>query len=190
MPPVLVSNKYIDSSLGARLRAAERRGLAATSIDLLLAEEAGLADEWAVDVENGCREERLAQRQEEMVPERESLAIEAYIGLAQMRPALGHEISRLGPFGRGNPEPLLASRRVRLVNVTSTGLSRRHTRLLVEDEGGIAFLGCGGTNNLRRCRTLGEISRSICGWIIIAAAKMCSWRLLLSGFWWRKKIPN
>gem|GEM_PF-1387722 len=141
MPPVLVSNKYIDSSLGARLRAAERRGLAATSIDLLLAEEAGLADEWAVDVENGYREERLAQRQEEMVPERESLAIEAYIGLAQMRPALGHEISRLGPFGRGNPEPLLASRRVRLVNVTSTGLSRRHTRLLVEDEEGHSLSG-------------------------------------------------
>ncbi len=141
VPPFIASNKYIDSSLGARLRAAERRGLAATSIDLLLAEEAGQADEWAVEIENGYREERLAQRQEEMVPETESLTIEAYIGLAQMRPVLGHEISRLGPFGRRNPEPLLASRRVRLVNVTSTGLSRRHTRLLVEDEEGHSLSG-------------------------------------------------
>ncbi|HKV43974.1 MAG TPA: single-stranded-DNA-specific exonuclease RecJ, partial [bacterium] len=61
-----------------------------------------------------------------------SLRIDAEVRLSEVTPSLVDALERLGPFGAGNPEPLLASRGVRAVNRRLVG-GGQHLRMDVTD---------------------------------------------------------
>ena len=65
-----------------------------------------------------------------------SLAIDAYVELPDLTLDLVAEISRLAPFGRGNPALTLAVRDLRLVSKAAIGRTGEHLRLTVEDVNG------------------------------------------------------
>ena len=141
IPPVVPNSEYVDHGLGARLRSAERSGLATASIELLLAQTVDRARDLSVEIEANYHDERIGPKDENDGLGVAKLKIESFAELTDLQVILAHEIAGLGPYGLGNREPLLASRKVRLVNATSTGLSRRHTRLVVEDEAGHRLTG-------------------------------------------------
>jgi len=60
------------------------------------------------------------------------LRIDAEVRLSEVTPSLVDALERLGPFGSGNPEPLLASRGVRAVNRRLVG-GGQHLRMDVTD---------------------------------------------------------
>ena len=68
--------------------------------------------------------------------ERPAVVVEDYVGLDQVNVELVRDLYRLAPFGAGHPEPILASRQVRLVNVARMGRGGAHTRLVLEDRQG------------------------------------------------------
>jgi single-stranded-DNA-specific exonuclease len=49
---------------------------------------------------------------------------------------LYHQLERLQPFGFGNPVPVFASRRVRVISAKAVGREGRHLKLLVADATG------------------------------------------------------
>ena len=62
-----------------------------------------------------------------------TLAIDAYVELPDLTRDLVAEISRLAPFGRGNPALTLAVRDLRLASHTTIGRTAEHLRLTVKD---------------------------------------------------------
>jgi single-stranded-DNA-specific exonuclease len=66
------------------------------------------------------------------------LQIDAWLGLDEVNLALAESLERLAPFGAGNPELRLATRRVAPKSVTEIGKTKEHLRINVEDENGHA----------------------------------------------------
>ena len=62
-----------------------------------------------------------------------TLAIDAYVELPDLTLDLVAEISRLAPFGRGNPALTLAVRDLRITSHTTIGRTGEHLRITVED---------------------------------------------------------
>ncbi|MBO8141440.1 MAG: single-stranded-DNA-specific exonuclease RecJ [Firmicutes bacterium] len=58
--------------------------------------------------------------------------VDAEVGLDRVTPQLAAELARLAPFGVGNPAPVLAVRRVRVVGVRSVGHDGSHLRLSLQ----------------------------------------------------------
>jgi single-stranded-DNA-specific exonuclease len=65
-----------------------------------------------------------------------ALAIDAYLDLEAITPELADEIGVLAPFGPGNLPVQLASRNLRLGQVTPAGRNGEHRRVTVRNEGG------------------------------------------------------
>jgi len=70
------------------------------------------------------------------VPPEPELAVEAYFSLPELTLDLLDEISRLSPFGAGNPPLYLATRRVRVTEKRTIGRTGEHRRLELQDEEG------------------------------------------------------
>jgi single-stranded-DNA-specific exonuclease len=66
-------------------------------------------------------------------PPEPALPIDAWLALGDLSLELVDEISRLGPFGAGNPPLTLATGRLWLVSATVIGQGREHLRLVVSD---------------------------------------------------------
>ena len=63
-----------------------------------------------------------------------SIQIDAYLPLAEISLALVDEISRLAPFGAGNPSLTLASQNLTIISHTPIGRRKNHLRLVVADD--------------------------------------------------------
>ncbi|MGC9335253.1 MAG: DHHA1 domain-containing protein, partial [Anaerolineae bacterium] len=75
---------------------------------------------------------RAVVAQVETIPEPE-LIIDAYVELSELRLDLVADISRLAPFGRGNPALTLAVRDLKIVGDALIGRMDEHRRVTVED---------------------------------------------------------
>ena len=71
------------------------------------------------------------------------LTIDCEVNLSIITPELMREIDRLGPFGEGNPEPVLAVKNVSILDYRSIGKDKNHLSLTVIQDGcslrGVAF---------------------------------------------------
>lgn len=65
-----------------------------------------------------------------------TLAIDSYIGLADISLDLTQDIERLAPFGNGNPPLVLATRNVKIASRSQLGRRGDHLQLRIEDEQG------------------------------------------------------
>jgi single-stranded-DNA-specific exonuclease len=75
------------------------------------------------------------------------LAIDSAVTAAAATPALVHSIERAGPYGAGNPEPIFALPRHRLVDVMPVGADHIRIRAHAGDDSmieGIAFRAANG----------------------------------------------
>jgi len=70
------------------------------------------------------------------LPPEPELRIDAYLELPELTLDLWEELSRLAPFGAGNPAPILATRSVRVMHERTIGRTGEHRRLRVQDETG------------------------------------------------------
>ncbi|MEW5938726.1 MAG: single-stranded-DNA-specific exonuclease RecJ [Chloroflexota bacterium] len=70
--------------------------------------------------------------------EEPTLQIDAWLGLNEVNIELAEALEMLAPFGAGNPELTLATRRVTLKSATEIGKTKEHLRLNIEDEHGHA----------------------------------------------------
>lgn len=68
-----------------------------------------------------------------MIP---SLCIDAEIPLGELSPDLLQELKQLEPFGQGNPQPVLMSRRVQVIGAWPRGSEGQHLKLRLTDAGG------------------------------------------------------
>ena len=68
----------------------------------------------------------------EVIPEL-VLEIDAYVKLPDLTLGMVEEVSRLAPFGRGNPPLTLAVRDLRLTSQAAIGRTEEHLRLTVQD---------------------------------------------------------
>lgn len=75
----------------------------------------------------------IAARQLSSVDLRPSLTIEADIPLRSMQGSTYSFITRLAPFGRGNPVPVFLSRGARVAGCQKVGSGSRHLRLKLRD---------------------------------------------------------
>ncbi len=67
-----------------------------------------------------------------------TVTLDAILPLAEVDLDLVDDLRRLGPFGAGNPQPVLASCGLKLVSETRVGRESEHLRLVVEDHEGNA----------------------------------------------------
>ena len=65
-----------------------------------------------------------------------TLAIDGYIGLADISLDLTADIERLAPFGNGNPPLILATQNVKIASRSQLGRRGDHLQLRIEDEQG------------------------------------------------------
>lgn len=65
-----------------------------------------------------------------------ALAVDAEVPLGELSWDLYHRMEKLQPFGYGNPVPVFASRRVRVLSARAVGHEGRHLKLFVADESG------------------------------------------------------
>nr|MBC7243710.1 single-stranded-DNA-specific exonuclease RecJ [Chloroflexota bacterium] len=72
-------------------------------------------------------------------PLERELPIAAYLSLPELTLELLDEITRLAPFGPGNPPVYLATRRLRVTGERTIGRTGEHRRLEVQDEKGHAL---------------------------------------------------
>lgn len=72
----------------------------------------------------------------EIVFEEPTLQIDAWLALSDLNLALAESLELLAPFGAGNPELTLATRKVTLKSAIALGKTKEHLRLNVEDENG------------------------------------------------------
>jgi single-stranded-DNA-specific exonuclease len=75
---------------------------------------------------------RAVAAQMQHLPQR-VLALDAYVDLPDLTLDLVSEISRLAPFGPGNPTPTLAIRHLRVLSHSVIGRTHEHRRVHVED---------------------------------------------------------
>lgn len=75
------------------------------------------------------REVGARLRAEDLEP---AVAVDAEVELRELSPRLAGELERLAPFGNGNPEPVLLTRRMRAVGTRLVG-DGTHLRLVVSD---------------------------------------------------------
>lgn len=75
---------------------------------------------------------RAVAARAEDIPE-PTLAIDAYVEMPDLTLALVAAVSRLAPFGRGNPPLTLALRDLRVLSETTIGRTGEHRRITVED---------------------------------------------------------
>ncbi len=78
---------------------------------------------------------RIAAAQLGLAPAAEDIRLDLELRFAQITPDLLAFLEQLGPFGLGNPDPIFATRRVRLVNPPRI-LAERHVRVSLEDQDG------------------------------------------------------
>ena len=74
------------------------------------------------------------------LPPARDLSIEAVLTVQAATAELAAQVDRLAPFGMGNPEPLFALTRARVVRADRIGATGNTLRLLLEGEGGGARL--------------------------------------------------
>ncbi len=72
----------------------------------------------------------------ETTREEPSLQIDAWLALNEINIELADALETMAPFGAGNPELTLATRRVTLKSATEIGKTKEHLRLNIEDENG------------------------------------------------------
>jgi single-stranded-DNA-specific exonuclease len=80
---------------------------------------------------------QLAARQLAGVELCPQLDIDAEVTLPQLRGNTFQEISRLAPFGCGNPVPVFLSREVKITSCRTMGSNREHLRLRLQQEGSV-----------------------------------------------------
>lgn len=64
------------------------------------------------------------------------LGIAARASVANLTPDMGQALQQLGPFGNGNPEPVLALEQARIVHAKPVGATQEHLRLRLAGVGG------------------------------------------------------
>lgn len=86
---------------------------------------------------------RLIERAEKSLDKSQlmpRLEIDAEVKLADLNLALYQQIEKFSPFGVGNPQPVFASRQVRVSNLKRVGADNRHLKLKI---GGFEAIGFG-----------------------------------------------
>jgi single-stranded-DNA-specific exonuclease len=68
-----------------------------------------------------------------------SLAIDAYLPLGELSLEVAGELERLGPFGAGNPAPVLVAPQLVLSKAATIGKSEEHLKLDITDEDGETY---------------------------------------------------
>jgi single-stranded-DNA-specific exonuclease len=76
---------------------------------------------------------RAVQAQLGAAPPEPPLALDAYLDLAELTPALVTDLERLAPFGPGNPAPILAARDLKKVSASTLGRTAEHVQVIVAD---------------------------------------------------------
>jgi single-stranded-DNA-specific exonuclease len=87
-------------------------------------------------------EQRLLRYAEERLPEQPDpvLTIDAETPLSALNWELFEQLETLEPFGQANPQPVLMSRRVRVIGAWPRGADSQHLKLRLDDgQGGPAF---------------------------------------------------
>jgi single-stranded-DNA-specific exonuclease len=79
---------------------------------------------------------RTVSRMTAETPEPLTVAVDAYLPLAELSLDLVAELERLAPFGNGNPPLVLAARNLRLAGDAKIGRHEEHRRITVRDEAG------------------------------------------------------
>ncbi len=69
---------------------------------------------------------------------RRTVRVDALARLGELHPAVYRDLAALGPFGLGNPEPVLMAEGLRVVNAEAFGADQRHLRVRFTDESGRA----------------------------------------------------
>lgn len=72
----------------------------------------------------------------EITREEPALQIDAWLGLNEIDLRLAEALESLAPFGAGNPELMLATRKVAVKSLKEIGKTREHRRIIVADENG------------------------------------------------------
>lgn len=65
-----------------------------------------------------------------------TLTIATRASVANLTPEMGQALQQLGPFGNGNPEPVLAVEQARIVHAKAVGATQEHLRLRLAGVGG------------------------------------------------------
>ncbi|MDE2458815.1 MAG: single-stranded-DNA-specific exonuclease RecJ, partial [Rhodospirillales bacterium] len=119
--------------LGAAVIAARQSGILATGGGHAMA--AGFsAPETALSTFHEFLNDRLASAA--LLPPSAELVLDGVLGLSGADAALAQMISRMGPFGTGNDEPLFVLPRARVVKTDRIGKDGNTIRVMVEGEGG------------------------------------------------------
>ncbi|MBU6420092.1 MAG: single-stranded-DNA-specific exonuclease RecJ [Proteobacteria bacterium] len=119
--------------LGAAVIAARQSGILATGGGHAMA--AGFsAPETALSTFHEFLNDRLANAA--LLPPSAELVLDGVLGLGGADAALAQMISRMGPFGTGNEEPLFVLPRARVVKTDRIGKDGNTIRVMVEGEGG------------------------------------------------------
>ncbi len=119
--------------LGAAVIAARQGGILATGGGHAMA--AGFsAPETALSTFHEFLNDRLASAA--LLPPSAELVLDGVLGVAGADAALAQMVSRLGPFGTGNDEPLFVLPRARVVKADRIGKDGNTIRVMVEGEGG------------------------------------------------------
>lgn len=63
-----------------------------------------------------------------------TINVDALVPLSAVSMDLVRDVSRMAPFGPGNPTPVLATQRVTVKSEQTMGRTRQHRRLIIEDE--------------------------------------------------------
>ncbi|GAN80556.1 single-stranded-DNA-specific exonuclease RecJ [Acidocella aminolytica] len=119
--------------LGAAVIAARQSGILATGGGHAMA--AGFsAPETALSTFHEFLNDRLASAA--LLPPSAELVLDGVLGVAGADAGLAQMVSRLGPFGSGNEEPLFVLPRARVVKADRIGKDGNTIRVMVEGEGG------------------------------------------------------
>ncbi|OYV24408.1 MAG: hypothetical protein B7W99_02480 [Rhodospirillales bacterium 20-58-10] len=119
--------------LGAAVIAARQSGLLKTGGGHAMAAGFGLVAE-NLSAFHAFLDERLVQAS--ALPSATDLTLEAVLAVAGADAGLAEMVSKLGPFGNGNEEPLFVVPRVRVVKSERIGKDASTIRVMVEGEGG------------------------------------------------------
>ncbi|NTV62607.1 MAG: single-stranded-DNA-specific exonuclease RecJ, partial [Oscillochloris sp.] len=68
-----------------------------------------------------------------------SLRVDAQVGLAELSWELRNDIAQLEPFGQANPQPVLMSTGVQVVDVRTRGANGQHLKLVLRKDHGPTY---------------------------------------------------